>query len=168
MNLRIRDETNLDVPAITALTEAAFLNAPHTGHTEHFIVNALRRAGQLTLSLVAERDGVVVGHVALSPVTISDGTPGWYGLGPISVLPALQGQGVGSALMHAALDGLRARGAAGCLLVGDPAYYTRFGFRPVSGLVYPGIPPEYFMALAFGAAIPQGTVSFHAAFEATS
>ncbi len=168
MNLRIRDETTLDVPAITALTEAAFLNAPHTAHTEHFIVNALRRAGQLTLSLVAERDSVVVGHVALSPVTISDGTPGWYGLGPISVLPALQGQGIGSALMHAALDGLRARGAAGCLLVGDPAYYTRFGFKPVSGLLYPGIPPEYFMALAFGASLPQGSVVFHAAFEATA
>ncbi len=168
MNLRIRDETTLDVPAITALTEAAFLDAPHTAHTEHFIVNALRRAGQLTLSLVAERDSVVVGHVALSPVTISDGTPGWYGLGPISVLPALQGQGIGSALMHAALDGLRARGAAGCLLVGDPAYYTRFGFKPVSGLLYPGIPPEYFMALAFGASLPQGSVVFHAAFEATA
>ncbi|QKO21143.1 GNAT family N-acetyltransferase [Rhodoferax sp. BAB1] len=168
MNLRIRDETTLDVPAITALTEAAFLNAPHTAHTEHFIVNALRRAGQLTLSLVAERDSVVVGHVALSPVTISDGAPGWYGLGPISVLPALQGQGIGSALMHAALDGLRARGAAGCLLVGDPAYYTRFGFKPVSGLLYPGIPPEYFMALAFGASLPQGSVVFHAAFEATA
>ena len=168
MNLRIRDETTLDVPAITALTETAFLNAPHTAHTEHFIVNALRRAGQLTLSLVAERDSVVVGHVALSPVTISDGTPGWYGLGPISVLPALQGQGIGSALMHAALDGLRARGAAGCLLVGDPAYYTRFGFKPVSGLLYPGIPPEYFMALAFGASLPQGSVVFHAAFEATA
>ena len=168
MNLRIRDETTLDVPAITALTEAAFLNAPHTDHTEHFIVNALRRAGQLTLSLVAERDSVVVGHVALSPVTISDGTPGWYGLGPISVLPALQGQGIGSALMHAALDGLRARGAAGCLLVGDPAYYTRFGFKPVSGLLYPGIPPEYFMALAFGTSLPQGSVVFHAAFEATA
>ncbi len=168
MNLRIRDETTLDVPLITALTEAAFLNAPHTAHTEHFIVNALRRAGQLTLSLVAERDGVVVGHVAVSPVSVSDGATGWYGLGPISVLPALQGQGIGSALMHAAMDGLRARGAAGCLLVGDPAYYTRFGFRPVPGLVYPGIPPEYFMALAFDAAVPQGTVSFHAAFEATS
>jgi putative acetyltransferase len=167
MNLRIRDETTLDVPAITALTEAAFLNAPHTAHTEHLIVNALRRAGQLTLSLVAEQAGAVVGHVALSPVTVSDGTPGWYGLGPISVLPALQGQGIGSALMHAALDGLRARGAAGCVLVGDPAYYARFGFKPLPGLVYPGVPPGFFMALAFGASVPQGSVVFHAAFSAT-
>jgi putative acetyltransferase len=168
MNLRIRDGATLDVPLITALTEAAFLNAPHTAHTEHFIVNALRRAGQLTLSLVAERDGVVVGHVAVSPVSVSDGATGWYGLGPISVLPALQGQGIGAALMHAALQALRARGAAGCLLVGDPAYYTRFGFRPVPGLVYPGIPSEYFMALAFGASLPQGKVVFSEAFEVTA
>ena len=166
MMLRIRDETTLDVEAITALTEAAFRDAPHTSHTEQHIVNALRRAGQLTLSLVAEQDGVVVGHVALSPVTVSDGTPGWYGLGPISVLPQLQGRHIGASLVHAAMDGLRATGAAGCVLVGDPAYYTRFGFRPVPGLVYPGIPPEFFLVLAFGSRLPQGTVHYHAAFDA--
>lgn len=80
----------------------------------------------------------------------------------------MQGQGIGSALMHAALAGLRARGAAGCMLVGDPAYYTRFGFKPVPGLVYPGIPPKYFMALPFGASAPQGTVRFHEAFDLTA
>jgi predicted N-acetyltransferase YhbS len=168
MSLRIRDENTLDVEAITALTEAAFRHAPHTSHTEQHIVNALRRAGQLTLSLVAEQGGVVVGHVAVSPVTVSDGTPGWYGLGPISVRPELQGQNIGASLMHAAMDGLRAHGAAGCVLVGDPAWYTRFGFHAVPGLVYPGIPPEYFMALPFGRAVPQGTVRYHEAFDATS
>jgi putative acetyltransferase len=168
MSLRIRDENTLDVEAITALTEAAFRHAPHTSHTEQHIVNALRRAGQLTLSLVAEQGGVVVGHVAVSPVTVSDGTPDWYGLGPISVLPELQGQSIGVSLMHAAMDGLRAHGAAGCVLVGDPAWYTRFGFHPVPGLVYPGIPPEYFMALPFGKSLPQGTVRYHAAFDATN
>ena len=166
--LRIRDENTLDVEAITALTEAAFLNAQHTSHTEQYVVNALRRAGQLTLSLVAEQGGVVVGHVAVSPVTVSDGTPGWYGLGPISVRPDLQGQNIGASLMHAAMDGLRAHGAAGCVLLGEPAFYTRFGFYPLPGLVYPGIPPEFFMARAFGAAVPQGTVSYHAAFDATA
>lgn len=166
MPLNIRPETPADVAAITALTEAAFLHAPHAAHTEQHIVNALRRAGALTLSLVAEQGGTVVGHVALSPVTVSDNTPGWYGLGPISVRPALQRQGIGSALMQAALDGLRARGAAGCVLVGEPAYYGRFGFAPVPGLVYPGIPPEYFMAFPLGPAVPQGTVAFHAAFGA--
>lgn len=166
MSLRIRDEHTLDVPFIEALTEAAFRTAPHRSGTEQHIVNALRRAGQLTLSLVAEEGGVIVGHVAVSPVSVSDGARDWYGLGPISVQPDLQGRHIGASLMHAALDGLRARGAAGCVLVGDPAYYTRFGFHPVPGLVYPGIPPEYFMALAFGDGMPQGTVSFHPAFGA--
>lgn len=168
MSLRIRDENTLDVEAITALTEAAFRDAPHSSHTEQHIVNALRRAGQLTLSLVAEQGGIVVGHVAVSPVTVSDGAPGWYGLGPISVRPDLQGQNIGASLMHAAMDGLRAHGAAGCVLVGEPAYYTRFGFRPVPGLVCPGIPPEYFMALSFGRELLQGTVRYHAAFDVSA
>ena len=168
MPLRIRDENTLDVEAIAALTEAAFRDAPQSSHTEQYIVSALRRAGQLTLSLVAEQGGVVVGHVAVSPVTVSDGSAGWYGLGPISVSPELQGQNIGASLMHAAMDGLRAHGAAGCVLVGEPAFYTRFGFQAVSGLVYPGIPPEFFMALSFGGVMPQGTVRYHPAFEATA
>ncbi|MCZ8250933.1 MAG: N-acetyltransferase [Hylemonella sp.] len=168
MALRIRDENTLDVSFIEALTEAAFRSAPHRSGTEQHIVNALRRAGQLTLSLVAEEGGVIVGHVAVSPVSVSDGARDWYGLGPISVQPELQGRHIGASLMHAALDGLRARGAAGCVLVGEPAYYTRFGFRPVPGLVYPGIPPEYFMALPFGSVAPQGVVSYHAAFGAVA
>ncbi|HBH37988.1 MAG TPA: GNAT family N-acetyltransferase [Curvibacter sp.] len=168
MALRIRDENTLDVPVIEALTEAAFRHAPHRSGTEQHIVNALRRAGQLTLSLVAEEGGVIVGHVAVSPVSVSDGARDWYGLGPISVQPELQGRHIGASLMHAALDGLRARGAAGCVLVGEPAYYNRFGFRCVPGLVYPGIPPEYFMALSFGGSVAQGTVRYHAAFDATA
>lgn len=103
--MQIRNETQEDVFAIEAVTTAAFLNAPHTSHTEQFIVAALRAAGALSVSLVAEAEGAIVGHVAVSPVTISDGTPDWYGLGPISVLPAWQGQGVGSALMRAASRG---------------------------------------------------------------
>lgn len=168
MALRIRDENTLDVPVIEALTEAAFRHAPHRSGTEQHIVNALRRAGQLTLSLVAEEGGVIVGHVAVSPVSVSDGARDWYGLGPISVQPELQGRHIGASLMHAALDGLSARGAAGCVLVGEPAYYTRFGFRCVLGLVYPGIPPEYFMALSFSGSVAQGTVRYHAAFDATA
>ncbi|PKO32446.1 MAG: GNAT family N-acetyltransferase [Betaproteobacteria bacterium HGW-Betaproteobacteria-9] len=164
----IRPETPADSAAIATLTTAAFLNAPHTSHTEAFIVNALRRAGALSLSLVAEQGGERVGHVATSPVVIADGTPGWHGLGPISVLPEHQGKGIGSALMRAALQALREQGAAGIMLVGDPGYYRRFGFRNEAQLVYPDIPPEYFMALPFTDALPHGTVRFHEAFGATS
>lgn len=131
-----RQESPSDVAAIHTVTVAAFLNAPHTDHTEQFIVDALRRAGALTISLVAEEAGEVAGHVAVSPVSVSDGSAGWYGLGPISVRPELQGRGIGSLLMQAALRLLRERGATGCVLLGDPAYYSRFGFKLEAGLCY--------------------------------
>ena len=86
----IRTETPADADAITAVTIAAFATLEISQHTEQFIVKALRAAGALAVSLVAELDGQMVGHVAFSPVTLSDGTPGWYGLGPVSVLPAYQ------------------------------------------------------------------------------
>lgn len=166
MPITIREESPSDVAAIHALTAAAFLNAPHTEHTEQFIVDALRNAGALSVSLVAEQAGVIVGHVAVSPVTMSDGTPAWYGLGPISVAPALQGQGIGTLLMNEALKRLTETGAAGCVVLGDPAYYSRFGFKAEPGLALPGVPPAYFQALALGPALPRGTVSYHDAFSA--
>jgi putative acetyltransferase len=95
----IRQENPADIPSIHALTKAAFLNAPHTAHAEQFIVDALRAAKALSASLVADDNGNVVGHVAISPVSIPDNTQGWYGLGPVSVSPALQRQGIGSRLM---------------------------------------------------------------------
>lgn len=168
MTVLVRPETPADIPVIHVLTEAAFRTGAHSAGTEQFIVDALRRAGALAASLVAESDGAVIGHVAVSPVALSGGERHWYGLGPISVSPPLQRTGVGSQLMHAALQTLRERGAAGCLLVGDPAYYSRFGFGPATGLEYPGVPPEYFMAVSFGPALPQGVATFHEAFGATA
>ncbi|MCG3143592.1 MAG: hypothetical protein HONDAALG_00942 [Gammaproteobacteria bacterium] len=166
MNPVIRQESPSDVAAIHSLTAAAFLNAPHTDHSEQFIVDALREAGALSISLVAEQAGEIVGHVAVSPVSISDGSAGWYGLGPISVTPELQGRGIGSLLMRAVLHRLQERGAAGCVLLGAAAYYSRFGFMPEAGLVLPDEPPEHFQALPFGAALPCGVVTYHEAFGA--
>jgi putative acetyltransferase len=163
----IRPESPSDVTAIQAVTVAAFLDAPHTDHTEQFIVDALRKAGVLSVSLVAELAGTVVAHVAVSPAAISDGSTGWYGLGPISVIPEQQGQGIGSLLMKSALRLLREKGAAGCVLLGDPAYYSRFGFKAEPKLVLPYVPPEYFQALSFGAALPTGVVTYHVAFSAS-
>ncbi|CAN7583222.1 Acetyltransferase (GNAT) domain protein [compost metagenome] len=168
MSVQIRPESPSDADAIAQLTTAAFLTAPHTSHTEAFVINALRRAGQLTVSLVAQAGDRLVGHVAISPVTVSSGATGWYGLGPISVAPDLQGQGIGSQLMHAALADLRRLGAAGCVLLGDPAYYGRFGFAARPGLVLDGVPPEYFQALAFDGGYPAGSVQYHDAFNATA
>lgn len=152
--------------AVHEVTRAAFLNAPHTAHTEQFIVDALRKAGALAISLVAEQKGEVLGHVALSPVSVSDGSAGWYGLGPISVKPELQRQGIGTLLMQTALRLLQERGAAGCVLVGDPAYYSRFGFKPDASLVLPNVPPEYFQVLRFGPSMAHGVITFHEAFSA--
>ena len=168
MNLHIRQERPQDIATITALTAAAFASQEHSSHTEQFIVNALRRSQQLTISLVAVLDEDIVGHVAASPVTISSGAQGWFGIGPISVWPDRQGQGIGSALMQAALAELQQLGAMGCVVLGEPGYYSRFGFAVHAGLELPGVPPQYFQALSFGTALPQGTVQYHAAFEATA
>ena len=164
----IRAERPDDAVAIEAVTVDAFQRDPHGGHTEQFIVNALRRAGALTISIVAEHDGHIVGHVAISPVTIPDHPAGWFGLGPVSVKPGLQGRGIGTRLIQQALASLRRLGASGCVVVGEPVYYGRFGFCAHPQLVYPGIPPQYFQALAFELPIPSGTVTYHEAFDATS
>lgn len=166
-NLTLRDETAADEDAITGVTIAAFNTLEVSGHTEQFIIKALRAAGGLTLSLVAELDGQVVGHIAFSPVTMSDGTEGWYGLGPVSVQPHYQRQGIGKALIREGLARLRALGARGCCLVGHPAYYRKFGFENATGLGLEGVPPEVFFVLAFDGRLPQGSVTFHPAFLAT-
>lgn len=163
----IRSETSADVSAIAEVTVAAFKTLAISNHTEQFIIAALRAANTLTVSLVAEMDGHVVGHIAFSPVAMSDGSPGWYGLGPVSVLPEYQRQGIGEALIQEGLSGLKGLGARGCCLVGHPEYYKRFGFQNPRGLVHEGVPEEVFFAMSFDGHIPQGIVEFHEGFKAT-
>lgn len=160
----IRNERPTDAAAIDAVTLAAFMDAAHSDQTEHLIVRGLRSACALSVSLVAEDDGAIIGHVAVSPVTLSSGDVGWHGLGPISVRPERQGNGIGDRLMRAALGELRSMGASGCVVLGDPRFYSRFGFIQAPALALPGAPPEYFLALSFGDALPAGTVSYHPAF----
>ena len=147
MNIIIRNENESDIDAISEITKAAFENLSISNHTEQFIINALRDANALTISLVAEAEKKVVGHIAFSPVTISDGSPDWYGLGPISVVPELQKQGIGKSLMREGLSLLKTLSAKGCVLVGDPGYYERFGFRSLPDLFIDGVPQQYFLAL---------------------
>ena len=162
----IRSERDADVSAITEVTVAAFKTLEISNHTEQFIIEALRAAKALTVSLVAEVDGRIIGHIAFSPLTISDGTRNWYGLGPVSVLPKCQRQGIGKALVREGLSRLKDMNAQGCCLVGHPDYYRKFGFKNIPGLVLEGVPQEVFFALSFDGQTPQGTVTFHDAFKA--
>ena len=162
----IRNETTSDIGAITKVTIAAFRTLAISNHTEQFIINSLRAADALTISLVAEIDGQIVGHVAFSPVTISDGSTDWYGLGPVSVLPEYQKQGIGKSLINKGLSMLKELDGNGCALVGDPNYYKPLGFRNIPDFVYEGIPQEFFLALSFTENIPRGIVVFHEGFLA--
>jgi len=162
----IRNETISDIEAITKVTFAAFQNLAISNHTEQFIINALRHANALAVSLVAEVDGHVVGHIAFSPVTISGGSRNWYGLGPVSVLPEFQKQGIGKALIHEGLPLLKAMGSNGCVLVGDPQYYERLGFKDIPDLTLDGVPQEYFLALPFDKHATRGAVVLHEGFAA--
>ena len=166
LKVLIRNETDADVSAITEVTVAAFKTLDISNHTEQFIIEALRAAGALTVSLVAETGGRVIGHIAFSPLVISDGTQNWYGLGPVSVLPEYQRQGIGKALIEEGLSRLKEMSARGCCLVGHPDYYRKFGFKNVPDLQCEGVPQEVFFALSFDGNIPQGTVTFHEGFKA--
>jgi putative acetyltransferase len=120
----------------------------------------------MTISLVAEADGVVIGHIAFSPVTVDGRNEGWFGLGPVSVDPDRQGNGIGSRLVLEGLALLKANGAKGCVVLGDPHLYMRFGFEQNPRLRYEGVPPEYFMEQAFEFPVPEGCVAYHPAFDA--
>jgi Predicted acetyltransferase len=165
-HLLIRDETPDEEDAISELTRVAFATLAVSDHTEQYVISALRASGNLTLSLVALLQDRLVGHIAFSPIRISDGTTDWYGLGPISVLPELQRRGIGKALMHAGLARLKALGGQGCCLVGHPDYYPKFGFIHPDGLSMEGVPAEVFFALSFDGTLPQGQVTFHESFGA--
>lgn len=168
MNITIRPERLSDENTITEVTRLAFESHPFSHQTEHFIIRALRANHALSVSLVAENDGRIVGHIALSPVTISDGATGWFGLGPISVKPDLQRRGIGRALMERGLAELRNIGANGCVLVGDPAFYIQFGFANTPDLVLEGVPQEYVLALSLSTSSAHGKLQFHSAFQAKS
>lgn len=167
MKIVIRNEAESDIKAISDITKAAFNTLAISNHTEQLIVDALRDSKALTVSLVAVDGNRVVGHLALSPVKISDGSTGWYGLGPISVLPELQKQGIGRSLMQEGLSRLKSLGAKGCILVGDPGFYERFGFKSPSNLSIEGVPQQFVLALPFEDSRASGKVIFHDAFAAT-
>lgn len=161
----IRPESAGDADDIRAINVAAFAGHPYSQQTEHLIVDALRESGALAISLVADLDGRPVGHIAFSEAAVGDAPRGWFLLGPVAVLPEHQRESIGSALVESGLAELRASGAAGCVLVGDPHFYRRFGFGTHPGLVYEGVPGEFVLGLAFGDEAPAGAIRANEAFE---
>jgi putative acetyltransferase len=125
----IRPEKHKDIAAIRNVNEQAF-GSP----AEADLVDALRRNGKATLSLVAEDDGQVVGHILFSPVTIESGDARLVGVGlaPMAVLPELQNRGIGSLLVRHGLEACRQSGRQFAVVLGHPEYYPRFGFIPAS------------------------------------
>jgi len=163
--MNIRAEKESDINKIFNVTKDAFKDHPIEPHTEHYIINALRKDNALTISLVAEIEEKVVGHIAFSPLTISDGSSDWYALGPVSVQPKFQRQGIGQALIREGLSQLKSLGAQGCVLVGEPAYYNRFGFKSFPELSMEGVPQQYVLGLSFNEKMATGSITHHHAFS---
>lgn len=161
----IRPDSPKDYLQIGLVISAAFARAQHSSGTEAKIVEGLRDAGALPLSLVAVVRGIIVGHVAFSPVTIGETSAGWYGLGPVAVRPNWQGVGIGAALIQFGLQALRDRAARGCVVLGNPAYYSRFGFTHDPEIHYPGVPADYFQVLSLIGDKPSGMAQYHTAFD---
>ena len=162
--ITIRPEAPGDEETIFRLTEAAFKGMEFSDGTEPYIVDKLRADGDLTLSLVALDKQRIVGHIAISPITISDGTQDWYGLGPVSVWPDMQRAGIGGALIRQAIAEMKERGAKGIALLGSTEYYPRFGFKHEPQLRYSGPPAEYFQCLLLKDDLPRGEIAYSHAF----
>jgi putative acetyltransferase len=163
-NWVVRPEMPGDESAISHLITGSFAAAEHSDGTEARIVERLRASGMLATSLVADSDSEIVGQAAFSRVSVSDGSSGWYGLGPVAVAPHRQREGIGSALIEAGLAELRQLGAAGCVVLGEPSYYSRFGFAHDPALTYPGPPPEYFQCVVLAGERARGVVRYAPAF----
>lgn len=165
----VRPESPQDLAAISSVIDSAFESHPFSKGHDSAIVRALREAGALTVSLVAEIDGRIVGHVAISPVTLNGKNVGGCGLGPVSVLPPLQRRGIGSALVWEALTRASALNLAWCVALGDPAYYRRFGFEYKKEIVCAyTVPPANFLIRPFADRTDTlaGKVEYHPAFVA--
>lgn len=165
-DLTIRSEAPGDERAIHELVERAFAPMPFSDGTEQDLVDLLRERGELFLSLVATDDaGAIVGHIGFSPATIDHEDCGWFQMAPVSVEPALQRRGIGSALIREGIERLGQRGALGVAVVGDPGYYERFGFGKLAGLASPSDhDAPYFRAMVLTGEQPAGTLRYAPAF----
>ena len=162
--VEIRPELPDDIEAIGDLVALAFSGMPYADGDEAGLVELLRAQNALSVSLVAELDGTIVGQVAFSPARASGGIPGWYALGPVAVLPTRQGAGIGSMLVRTGLEAVSKLDAMGCILTGNSAFYSRFGFEPAPESAPSSEPSEFFMVKLLRGRLPAGPIRFHKAF----
>lgn len=166
MTITIRHEETKDHQAISDLLKLAFENIPYSSNNEHRIVKYLREHDQLKLSLVTEDNNKkIIGHIAFSLVTIEKTKQNYCALAPVAVHPNHQQKGIGSSLIKTGLSLIKKLEVKGCVLVGDPNYYSKFGFKSSSKLSSKGIPQEYLLFLPFSTPIPEGNVVFDEAFS---
>lgn len=165
MKTIIRLEQPADHTAIYDITKRAFAPMPYSDGDEQDLINRLRDAGALDISLVAELDGQLIGQVTFTEAFAADGSKGWYALGPVAVEPDLQSRKIGAQLIEAGLALLRERDAEGCVLIGNPTYYSRFGFRLFPDLCPQGEPAEYFQILPMAVIEPNVVIGFHPLFH---
>lgn len=127
--IEIRKESPDDIPAIRKVNQLAFAQPQ-----EADLIDALRTADAITLSLVAIENSILVGHILFTPISVESDDESFtaVGLGPLAVLPSLQRRGIGSALVKASLDRLREKGQRVVVVLGHPEYYPRFGFKRAS------------------------------------
>jgi len=168
LDVNVRSERSHDVKQIESIISSAFEKHQYSNHKEQFIVSQLRDDSALSVSLVAEYKEKIIGHIAFSNVKINNVDCSWYGLAPVSVCPEYQNSGVGSQLIYAGLEAIKKAGAKGCVLLGEPAYYQRFGFKAVDALILEGVPAEFFLSLNFDEFTPSGKVEYHQAFQDNS
>ncbi|MFT4676959.1 MAG: putative acetyltransferase [Patiriisocius sp.] len=162
--LQLRGEKEADIALIHALTKEAFSTMSCAAGDEQDVIDRLRDCGALTLSLVAVEGSELVGQVTFSPVAVADGSSPWFALGPVSVTPDRQSDGIGAKLINAGLLRIQEMGALGCVLTGNPVYYSRFGFDVSAEHSPENEPAEYFQLKLLKGQKPNGRFAFHPAF----
>ena len=160
----MRLETAADRAAIHALTTAAFAPMRFSDGTEADLVDLLRESGDLTLSLVAESDGKIIGHAAFSPAEVSGSDGQWMALGPISVTVGLQRQGIGRKLIDEGCARLARARISGIVLTGNPAVYEPCGFSCDGALHHTGTPDKNVLWRSLDGTRASGHIRFAAAF----
>ena len=163
----IRNEGVKDVEAIYKLNASAF-----PSEAEAKLVDRLRELGQAAVSLVTESSRKVVGHILFSEVTLSDHPElKLVGLGPMSVTPECQRNGIGSALVIAGLEACKTEGYEAVVVLGHPGFYPKFGFLPSTDFGFKSeydVPREVFMALElrqYSLSEASGVIRYHSVFS---